>query len=229
MIINPLQVRYAYLETKLSDSTNKQTFFTGTKTMSNSHKIVLDHDTRLMLKVTDGNRRAFERLYLKYFPILRRFLTKRNSHHLLLNDIVQKVFTRIWKQRKKYQPMSSFQTYLFSVAKNVLSEDGKYFRKTNITHLDLHTASGFPPELMDSKAKTHHLNMTRHLYEAINNLPTKSAQAIKLRYFRNLSTSDAAKIADCSPQAFRQRLHYARDKLQNMLSRKEHSDLFSEK
>ncbi len=190
--------------------------------MSNSYKVTLDHEPQLMLKIAVGNRKAFEQLYNKYSPILMQFLIKRNSYNLSLEDIVQKVFTRIWEQRKKYRPESSFQTYLFSVAKNVFSEEEKYFRRTNMEHLpvDLITSN----ELADDQTNANYLSMTRRLYEAVDDLPVNSAQAIKLYYFGNLSTLDAARIADCSPEAFRQRLRYARDCLQDMLNRQEHSE-----
>lgn len=189
--------------------------------MPNHHKIPLDHESRLMLKVATGNRKVFEQLYNKYSPILRQFLIKRNSLHLSLEDIVQKVFTRIWEQRKNFRAKSLFQTYLFSIAKNVLSEEENHFRRTNMKRLqtDLITTS----ELADSQVNADYMNMTKLLYKAVDDLPAKSSQAIKLHYFKNLSTSDAAKFAGCSPQTFRQRLRYARDRLQDMLNRLEHS------
>lgn len=190
--------------------------------MSNSYKIRPDHESQLMLKTAAGNRKAFEQLYNKYSPILRQFLIKRNSLHLSLEDIVQKIFLRIWEQRKKYRPESSFQTYFFGVAKNVLSEEEKDFRKANMERLRLDFITS--NELADNQTNTHYLNTTRLLYKAVDDLPTKSAQAIKLHYFRNLSTLDAARIAGCSPGTFRQRLRYARDRLQDMLNRLEHSD-----
>ena len=195
--------------------------------MSNSYKIMHDHESQLMLKAADDNRKAFEHLYNKYYPILRQFLVKRNSHNLLLEDIVQKVFTRIWEQRKNFRAESSFQTYLFSVAKNMLSEEKKYFLKTNmeLLRLDLITTN----ELADDKTNAHYLSMTRLLYEAVDNLPTKSAQAIKLHYFKNLSTSDAARIAGCSSETFQKRLYRAKNQLRDVLSPLESAERSSKK
>ncbi|MHC4739940.1 MAG: RNA polymerase sigma factor [Planctomycetota bacterium] len=195
--------------------------------MSHNHIITPDHDTQLMLNVADGNRKGFERLYRKYFPILSQFLIERNGHRLSLDDIVQKVFTCIWEQRKNFRAESSFQTYLFSVAKNIFSEEEKHFNKNNMTHLGIDLYSSHEPA--DSKIYGHHLEITRLLYEAIDDLPAKGAQAIKLYYFKNKSTSDAARIAGCSPEAFRKRLYRARSQLRDVLNPSESADLFSKK
>ncbi len=175
-----------------------------------------------MLKTAAGNRKAFEHLYKKYSPILRQFLIKRNSRHLSLEDIVQKVFVRIWEHRKNFRAESSFQTYLFSIAKNVLSKEKEYFRRTNMKCLrvDLTTAN----ELTDNKTNGHYLNMTKLLYEAVDDLPTKSAQAITLHYFKNLSTLDAARIAGCSSETFRKRLYRAKNQLRDVLNPLESAD-----
>jgi len=186
------------------------------------HRIKLDEDSQLMLKVADGNKKAFEQLYCKYLPILRRFLAGRNSRHLLLEDVIQKIFTHVWEQRKSFRAESSFQTYLFGTAKNVLNAEENEFRKANIVRWVM--ASSFRRKPMGGRLDASSPNIDRLLDDAMNKLPARSMQAIKLRYLDDLSTPKAAKIVGCSLRAFRKRLYRAKNQLRDLVNRMKLSD-----
>lgn len=98
----------------------------------------------------------------------------------------------------------------------MLSEEEKYFHKTNTARLEV--VPSFLYEQMNNEGDAHHSDMTRPLYKAIANLPSKSRQAIKLRYLDNLAISIAAKTAGCSCDAFRKRLYRAKNRLRDMLN-----------
>ena len=76
-----------------------------------------------MVKVSEGNEEAYERLYEKYIPILTSYFINLNSHKTLIKDLVQETFTRIWEKREEYRPTATFKTFLFGYAKNVLKEN----------------------------------------------------------------------------------------------------------
>ena len=73
-------------------------------------------------------------------------------------------------------------------------------------------------EMIDNiEAYAHHTDMAKSLSQAVDNLPANSAQAIKLYYFNNFSTSEAAEVIGCSVETFRRRLHRAKNQLRDQL------------
>jgi RNA polymerase sigma-70 factor (ECF subfamily) len=78
-----------------------------------------DPDTRLMLRVREGEREAFAELVEKYQHRLVAVL-----HHLVGNpdeaeDLAQEVFLRVFRARKKYRARAKFSTWLFTIANNL--------------------------------------------------------------------------------------------------------------
>ena len=86
-------------------------------------KLEFDEDTRLMQRAANGDFSAFVTLYERYFRIVMDYLASLDGNPSSLEDYVQIVFLRIWQNRGKFRGDSTFKTYLFGVARNVLSEN----------------------------------------------------------------------------------------------------------
>jgi len=68
---------------------------------------------------------------MKYFRIVTNYLASLNGHISSLEDCTQATFIRIWQNRDKFRGDSTFKTYLFGVARNVLSERKRQLAKEN--------------------------------------------------------------------------------------------------
>lgn len=97
--------------------------------MVENRRIYLDEDTRLMLKVVNGDHTAYVILYKKHLLIVTSYLLSLNAHKTLVKDLAQEVFCRIWEKREEYRPAATFKTFLFTYAKNVLLENQKKLTK----------------------------------------------------------------------------------------------------
>jgi len=97
--------------------------------MDSNSKIPLDENTRLMQKVADDDVEAFSCLYHKFSPVLRRFLANWDGRYTSADDLIQKIFSRLWEQRKHFRAESSFKTYLFGIAHYVLNEEKRQLGK----------------------------------------------------------------------------------------------------
>lgn len=182
-------------------------------------KIYLDEDTRLMLKATKGDRGTYEKLYKKYFPVLVNYLVSLNAREALVKDVAQEIFTRLWQHRTRYRPESSFKTYLFGCARNVLSERLKQSTRDReivqrLIFQSRKNRSDFSgnPEFKASQAES-----IRNVMQAISKLPPKQTEALKLFYITGFSITASAKQAKCTVTAFEGRLFRARERLCQLL------------
>ena len=164
-----------------------------------------------MIKASKGDRKAFDKLYRKYFSAAAGFVSSRNGQVPSAEDIAQEVFARIWENRAKYQPTAAFKTYLFGYAKIILSERLKSQSKEAIVRnlqfsekSDRSSAQTVQPEFKIEKD-----NIVEAVRLAMSRLTAKQLRSVELVYYMNFPAKKAAKIAGCSKKAFEKRLSRA--------------------
>ena len=74
----------------------------------------------------NGDLKAFDDLFGKYSPRLYNFSIKYLKSAEEAEEIVQEVFMYIWEKREGLKPESSFNSYIFTIAYNIIK---KYFIK----------------------------------------------------------------------------------------------------
>jgi RNA polymerase sigma-70 factor (ECF subfamily) len=73
-----------------------------------------------ILALKDGNLWAFNELFERYGKRLYRFAMGYLKSSEDAEEIVQDVFLKIWKNREKLSDQKSFESYLFTIAKNAI-------------------------------------------------------------------------------------------------------------
>ena len=71
-----------------------------------------------MALVKTGDFRAFDEIYARYSPGIRRFLFNLLWDDDAADDSTQEVFFRLYKARESYEPGGKLSTWLFQTAKN---------------------------------------------------------------------------------------------------------------
>lgn len=61
---------------------------------------------------------AYRQLFMEYWSVIRRFLSKMLNDNILAEDIAQNIFMKVWLNRKKLDENKSIKTYLYVLAKN---------------------------------------------------------------------------------------------------------------
>lgn len=162
-----------------------------------------DPDLELMRRVARGDVAAMGQLYEKYYQTVVNFLVSRNGHISSVEDLAQEVFLRLWKSRDRFRAASSFKTYLFGIAINVLREAVvahiRERRLTISTSANHHKKD--PSETKDALEDRQLLVLKR-----VASLSAKARQAIELAVLQGFSIREAANRAGCSEYAFRKRL-----------------------
>ncbi|SEJ36582.1 RNA polymerase sigma-70 factor, ECF subfamily [Dyadobacter sp. SG02] len=77
------------------------------------------YDERSVLKrISEGDEIAFSDIYLRYKPLLYRFVFNILKSADQTNDSCQDIFIKIWEDRARLPDVISFKHYLLTVAKN---------------------------------------------------------------------------------------------------------------
>ncbi|MCB1043557.1 MAG: RNA polymerase sigma factor [Acidobacteria bacterium] len=76
----------------------------------------LGDPNRLCHMIKAGNEDAFHELYLNMAEPMYRFLVRKTGSESTAEDLVQDLFVRIWKQRKRLDPNQSLKAYLYTAA-----------------------------------------------------------------------------------------------------------------
>jgi RNA polymerase sigma-70 factor (ECF subfamily) len=186
--------------------------------MRDESSIQLDEDVRLMLKVREGDRSAYEKVYQRYFRTIVSFLAYRTGSTPACEDLAQEVFARVWRCKAHYQPLAPVKSYLFGVAVNVLRESRT--RSRGPASID---SRGL--EAMEDTAQASPLSQLQSAEEirtvraAMTSLPTRQRQALELVYLAGLSPGEAARRLGCSRQTLYSHLSSARAELLRRIRR----------
>ncbi len=77
-----------------------------------------DDDVSLMLRVQQGDTRAFALLIARYRTRLQRFFVVLLPDPTLADDFAQETLLRLWLSRDQYRPTGSFRAYLFQIGRH---------------------------------------------------------------------------------------------------------------
>jgi len=180
-------------------------------------------DCALMLRVADGDERAFSEL-LSYYQ---------NSVHLVIarmlfnsgadvEDLAQQVFIRVWKYAKRYQPEARFSSWLYTITRNlVYNESRRLGRKKTMLQSQKESDSHWQPvdqsPLSQPDEKLQHYEFALAVDRAIAALPEQQRLAVLLRKHENMAYEDIAVALELSVPAVKSLLFRARGQLKQAL------------
>lgn len=183
-----------------------------------------EESVRLMLRVRDGDTRAFERLVELHqgavIGTVYRMLNNLDDAH----DIAQQVFIRVWKSAPRYEVTAKFTTWLYTITRNlVFNETRRRSRRREVSieqeneddppkHFADHSVPGADENL--AKAEFHDA-----LEKAIAALPEKQRLAVILRGRQDLPYEEICAILKMSLPAVKSLLFRARNDLRKNLAR----------
>ena len=177
-----------------------------------------DPDVQLMLRVAEGDQRAFEILVEKHrrnvLNLVYRYLGDANA----AEDGAQDVFVKVYKARAKYNPMAKFSTWLYRITANhclnvIRAKKSRPKIAEPIEDLVEH------PQTENPDAGLHRQEMRAAVKEAIESLPAQQRMAVLLARFEELSYNEIAETMELSLEAVKSLLFRAKENLQRILER----------
>lgn len=173
-----------------------------------------DPDLALLDCWIAGDSAAGNQLFKQYFTPLYRFFTHKTDGDI--DDLVQETFMACLKGREAFQRQSSFRTYLFAIARNVLLG---YWRKRahgqhavpvdEISIATLSTSAG--TRLAGEQDRV-------RLLEALRTLPIDLQMLLEMYYWHDLDRERLAEIFEVETATIGSRLFRARKQLMEMLA-----------
>lgn len=154
----------------------------------------------------------FLKLYEPLHSSFTRYCRAISGNNSDAEDLVQDTIVTILTGFEKIKDLSSFKSYLFSVAGNLnqkRSRKKKFRGEINVKEL---------LNLQDMKQDPELQADFRIMYEKMLSLPSRSSEALILFHISDLSLEDIQNIQGGSLSAVKQRLKRGREKLLHQLS-----------
>jgi RNA polymerase sigma-70 factor (ECF subfamily) len=150
-------------------------------------------DLLLISLIKQGNNRALDSLFRKYYYSLCRFATYLSNRTDLAEEIVADVFFRIWEKRETITVEKNVRSYLFTATRHTCIN---YMKQEKHMMEDLsedlvHETPGPDDELMYSELES-------RINELINFLPQKRKAIFQLNRFEGFTYNEIAEILSLS-------------------------------
>lgn len=159
-----------------------------------------------------GDRVAGQTLFERHFDAIHRFFM--NKAETDAEELVQQTFERCTAARERFGGRSTFRTFLFGIARNVLLEH--YRRERRDVDLDeasvMDMGSG-PATLLARKQEE------RLLLEGLRTIPLAMQTVLELYYFEDLTAGELGEILGMPENTVRTRIFRARAALVAVLER----------
>jgi len=145
----------------------------------------------LVEKLRCGDTLAFEVLFYKYRNKVKGFAKKMVPAQIDPEEIVQEAFVRVWIKKDLINPDKDFQSYLFSIAKNLILDHIKSAVNRRLYFVE----EQFQQDLMDednSDLNTMPQDAEETLHKLIQQLPERRKEIFNLSRFEGLSYKQIA-------------------------------------
>lgn len=155
------------------------------------------------------NRRAFDRLVVKYqSPIRRFFLNQTLGDEQLSDDLAQDTFIKAYVNITKFRGLSAFSTWLYRIAYNVLYDHMRSLRPT----ADIDTSAS-----ARRNATTADANLHLDIYDALRRLGDHERTCITLQLIDGYSIDKISEITGMATGTVKSHIHRGKEKLSKFL------------
>ncbi|WP_413305959.1 RNA polymerase sigma factor [Bacillus sp. 1P10SD] len=161
---------------------------------------------------------VLEELFHQYSPIIYRYILFVTKCKEEAEDLTQEVFFKAYRGLAHYRGESSYKTWLYTIARNVIIDHYRKKRAINDGLIDLDLLLSdqnqlVPEEVLDRKEQT------QILYRAIMELKFPYREVIILRKIKGYSVTETATILGCTEGKVKVTLHRALHRLKDKLNR----------
>ncbi|MEX1366085.1 MAG: sigma-70 family RNA polymerase sigma factor [Nannocystaceae bacterium] len=170
-------------------------------------------DEELLEAWRRGDRKAGNELFQRHFEAVRRFFTNKVDHEV--EELVQQTFVRCVEGRDRYEGRSSFRTYLFAVAHNVLRELFRRRRRDqriDFEHSSVRDLGAGPSSVLAGRREQ------RALLEALRSIPIDYQVVLELYYWEQLTGVQLGEVLGIPENTARSRVRRAKEMLAEALA-----------
>ena len=176
-------------------------------------------DQQLVVRVQEGDKRAFDLLVLKYqhkvHAIVGRFVRDTDE----VADVVQDAFIKAYRALPKFRGESQFYTWLYRIAvntaKNYLVSRSRRppGSDVDIDDAEYYSGSEYLKDLGTPENQLFRDELESVIVKSIAELPEDLRTAVTLREYEGLSYEEIAEIMECPVGTVRSRIFRARESI----------------
>ncbi|MEZ4384371.1 MAG: sigma-70 family RNA polymerase sigma factor [Nannocystaceae bacterium] len=171
-------------------------------------------DEQLLSAWCAGDRRAGEALFERHYESIARFFRNKVGHDAA-PDLIQRTFLALVESRERFRGESSFRTFLFAVAHNIL---GRHYRskRRGGEHLDFGAVSvsdlGPTPTALLARR-----DEEKALLAALRRIPIEHQVILELYFWERMKAAEIAAILERPEGTIRTRIRRAKQLLEGAM------------
>lgn len=175
-------------------------------------------DSFLWENFLKGDKKAFARVFDKYYDELYNYGIKLVKHNYLVEDSLQELFLKLWKNKKKLHPVNALKPYLFKSFRHQLIDNINYTTRLENIEEQQHDnlEIEFSPEDFFITHQTEKETREK-ISKALNELTKSQREAIYLRFFEELEFEEIASVLSINIQSVRNTIYRGMKTLRDIL------------
>lgn len=180
-------------------------------------------DQELVVRVQQGDKKAFDLLVLKYQVRVSKLVSRFLRNQSDVPDVVQDAFIKAYRALPNFRGDSAFYTWLYRIAINTAKNHlVAQSRKSPANSIDAqeaedYGASEWLKEYASPEREALASELETTIRQAMSELPPDLREAISLREIEGLSYEDIAAVMDCPIGTVRSRIFRAREAIDTKL------------
>lgn len=155
-----------------------------------------------MSLIKDGSLDYLNEIFNRYSKRLYNYFLKSTLDKAESDDLIQELFIRVIKYKKSFKEGHVFEYWVFQIARNMLKD---HFRKLKV-HNDKFNLVDQVPEFENEEDKSME-DRERHLYQAMQGLPTDKRELLVLSKFQGMKYEEIAKLKETTVANIKVQVH----------------------
>jgi RNA polymerase sigma factor (sigma-70 family) len=153
-------------------------------------------------------------LYRRYVDRIYPLALRMSGNVFRAEELTQDIFVRAWEKIRQFKGKSSFMTWLYRLAINLILQEERSRKRT-----DARLAANEPPEFIRVSGADGDIEDRMDLERALSRLPQKARVVVILHELEGMTHLEIARLAGISPGTSKAQLHRARRLLKKELCR----------
>ena len=164
-------------------------------------------DKQLADQIKKGQTYAFDQMFDRYSQQLYRFSKSLLKNHEDAEEVVQEVFFRIWKKRDELNERKSFQSFLFSIAYNLIVD--KFRQRVKDQKHEQFLIKQAQQNYLNPENELEYRELKKQVNKAITELPEQRKKIYQLNREKGLSYKEIAGRLRIKPKTVENHINLA--------------------
>ncbi|HEX6987670.1 MAG TPA: sigma-70 family RNA polymerase sigma factor [Planctomycetaceae bacterium] len=186
-------------------------------------------DDRLMIRLQEGDRSAFDALVARHQGDLYGFFLKNTRDPALAEDLTQDALLKVYNLAWDYLPLGRFRGWMFRIARNLLIDTVRRRSRDALVHAlkakgrddagETEAVVRLACDLLPPETQAGQRELAEIVDGLLAELPAEQRMTFTLHHFHGLPLPEVAEVLETNVATTKSRLRLAREKLQSRLAK----------